>query len=302
MRSKALLLLASLTAAAAWAGAAGCKKSSSGTGDDTTAATESDASVGARDFFYTKVYPSMQRTCGACHAGQGKASTFLAGTADRSYELISATIGYIAEPGKSPLVQHVHVDKNVTLLPEQRAVFTQWLNMEATARGLSGAVQRAPTLQDAYKKYAECMQRSRDIWEYYRMGDLAFVQTDIDGPCMGCHGTGQASAFLNSNSQLTFEKAREFPYIQKFVVGKVDKNGNFDSLIPAGRFIDKADEPCPEGKTDCHPSFGLPPNVQNSINNFTQTILQSLTDGTCGQPFTPPRDAGPPDAADGGNR
>ena len=71
---------------------------------------------------------------------------------------------------------------------------------------------------------------------------------------------------------------------------------------PAGRFADKADEPCPDGKTDCHPSFGLPPNVANAINNFTVATLENVASGTCGQPFVVPRDAGPADAADGGGK
>ena len=299
MRSTLTLLLASLAFACSIGAAAGCKRTSSSPAETNNAGgADSDAQLGAKDYFLTRVYPSIEKTCGACHQGGGQASTFLSATAEQSYELISGTIGLISDPSKSPLVQHVHTDTSVVLLPEQRTSLTQWLNMEATARGLAGSVQKAPTLQAAYKQFADCM--NYDIWEYYRAGDLPFTQTDMDGPCMGCHSIGQGSAWLSAGSRETFEKAKDFPYIQKFVVGKVDSQGNFDSLIPSGRFTTKANEPCPEGSTTCHPTFGLPPNVSNAIDNFVQTTLQNIASGTCGQPFTPPRDAGPGDASEGG--
>ncbi len=298
MRSKAAaLLLASLSLAAAAASATGCKKTAS-TPDPAT--DNADAQLGARDYFISKVFPQVSRGCANCHGAGGAASVFLAASGEQSYQLITNTIGLIAEPSKSPLVQHSHTDQTIQLTPEQRTVLTQWLNMEATARGLSGSVQKAPTLQAAYKSYADCM--NFDMWEYFRVGDLPFSQTDIDGPCMGCHSIGQGSAWLSAGSRETFEKAKQFPFIQKFVVGKLDKDGNFDSLVPAGRFADKADEPCPDGKTDCHPSFGLPPNVTNALDNFVTATLQNVASGTCGQPFVVPRDAGPPDAADGGGK
>jgi hypothetical protein len=298
MRSKLALLIASLSVAALAAGATGCKKT---TTPPDNSADNADAQLGARDYFIAKVFPQMSKGCANnCHGSGGVASTFLAATGEQSYQLITDSIGLIAEPSKSPLVQHEHSDQTIVLTPEQRTVITQWLNMEATARGLAGSVQKAPTIQAAYKAYADCM--NFDMWEYYRVGDLPFSQTDIDGPCMGCHSIGQGSAWLSAGSRETFEKAKEFPFIQKFVVGKVDKNGNFDSLVPAGRFADKADEPCPDGKTDCHPSFGLPPNVANAVDNFTTATLENVASGTCGQPFVVPRDAGPADAADGGGK
>jgi hypothetical protein len=297
MRKVGLLLLASVTLAAM--AAAGCKKSSGNTGTG-AGGGDADAAIGARDYFMTKVFPTISRTCGNCHAGQGTSSTFLASTPEQSYQLISSQIGYIADPQKSPLVQHVHSDKNVALAPEERNVLTQWLNMEASARGLEGSIQKAPTIQAAYKQFADCM--NYDVWAYYRADDLPFTQTDVDGPCMGCHSIGQGSAWLSAGSRETFEKAKDFPYIQKFVVGKVDRDGNFDSLVPANRFSEKANEICTQtDKNLCHPTFGLPPNVAKSIDMFVTTTLQNMQSGTC-DVFTPLKDAGPPDAADGGGK
>jgi hypothetical protein len=104
--------------------------------------------------------------------------------------------------------------------------------------------------------------------------------------------------WLSAGQRETFEKAKEFPYVQKYVVGKVDAEGRFEKLIPANRFIEKANEPCPKGKTDCHPVFGLPPQVQDGLTLFVQTTLQNLAGGTCAQGITTVKDAGL--AIDGG--
>jgi hypothetical protein len=132
------------------------------------------------------------------------------------------------------------------------------------------------------------------------MGDVAFVETDAEGPCLGCHSTGQGSAWLSAGSRETFEKMRQFPFIQKLVVGKLDSKGSFESLQPAKRFEAKADELCPPESTSCHPRFGLPPSIIQSIDGFVDTTLQNLATGTCANGIVVPVDAGPKDAGDGG--
>ena len=263
--------------------AAGCssEKDESKSGAQNTALTE--AGIEAKEFFTSRVYPNergVKTACGGCHSGTGGGgSVFLGADADASYSRIENTVGLITEPGRSPLLIHLHNDKTITLTPELRSLLTQWLNLEATARGLTGSIKPAQTLSDAYKAYAQCM--NFDVWTYFRVGDLPYVQTDLDGPCLGCHSTGQGGAYLTSSSREFFEKSKEFPFIQKFVVGQVDGAGNFDKLIPANRFVDKANEVCAEGRTDCHPTFGLPPNVSEGVTNFIFTTLQNLAGGTC---------------------
>jgi hypothetical protein len=122
-----------------------------------------------------------------------------------------------------------------------------------------------------------------DLWNFYRVGDLSFAQTDLDGPCMGCHSTGQGGAYLAAGSRETFSQAKQFPFIQKYVVGQVDAQGRFEKLVPSNRFIDKGNEACPVGKVDCHPPFGLPPNIQTALTAFVNTTLQNLAGGTCHQ-------------------
>jgi hypothetical protein len=283
-----LLLTAAVTASAIVA-FAGCKKSSSPTSDN----GPSDAAIGAQDYFVQTVYPVIGPACGSCHSGTGGGgSTFLGTDADSSYQAMEGALGLIADPSKSPLVQHIHTDTSIVLTPDERNVLSTWLGMESSARGLAGSVVKASSPTDAYQQFANCM--NFDIWEYYRVGDLAFTQTDNDGPCMGCHSVGQGSAWLSAGSRETFEKVKDFPYIEKWVVATVDEHGTFSGLQPAVRFIEKSDEACTDPDlSQCHPTFGLAPNIQGAINGFVNTTLQNLNAGTCSNGITYIPDAGP---------
>ena len=191
-----------------------CSSSSSSSGGETE---EDKDKAAAHDYYVARVHNAVG-TCIGCHGGgAGTGRPFMAPDAETSYKTLEKAAGLIAAPKNSPLVQYVHKDPAISISPEQRSVTTQWLSLEATARGLEGAVAQAKTLTDAYKQFADCM--NFDVWSYYRMGDVAFTQTDSEGPCLGCHSTGQGSAWLSAGSRESFEKARQFPFIQKLVVG-----------------------------------------------------------------------------------
>lgn len=296
MRTTRLFACLLAGSAAIAAAGVGCKGSSDQSSEDTQ---KNDARIKAKDYYVQKVHPQLV-SCKGCHAGSGKGPTFMAEEAEASYAQLERTVGLIAEPARSPLVQYKHTDKTIVVTPEQRNAMAQWLSYEATARGLAGAIEKPKTITEAYKKFAECM--NFDIWQTFRMGDLAFTQTDTEGPCLGCHNTGQGSAFLSATSRETFENAKKFPFIQKFVVGKLDERGSFEELVPSGRFIQKSNEGCPQGSTGCHPRFGLPPNVQASLENFVNTTLQNLATGNCqsGIIVEVPDAAAPTDGGDGG--
>jgi len=281
-----------LTVATAWAATVACGSSDSETSSGDDAAREE-----ARNYYVQRVHLSID-SCIGCHAG-AQGTQFMAAEAEASYALIGRTVGLIASPRTSPLIQHQHSDATIVLTADQRAVLTQWLSLEATARKLEGAIEKPKTITEAYKQFADCM--NFDVWTFYRMGDLAFAQTDSEGPCNGCHATGQGSAWLSAAPRETFEKAKQFPYIQKFVVGKLNAAGSFEELQPSKRFAVKADEICPPESTSCHPRFGLAPEIRDQIDNFVATTLQNLATGTCASGIvvrTP--DAGPRDAGDGG--
>ena len=272
----------------------GC--SSSKSSDSGPSQNDKDRAA-ARAYYVDRVHPAAG-TCIGCHAA-GTGPRFMATDANDSYDTIEQTAGLIAAPKNSPLVQYVHMDPAITIGPEQRSVITQWLSLEATARNLEGAVAKPMTITDAYKQFGDCM--NFDIWDYYRMGDLAFTETDSEGPCLGCHSTGQGSAWLSAGSRETFDKSHEFPFIQKLVVGKLDDKGSFESLQASNRFIEKANEVCPPMSKSCHPKYGLPPNVQTGVKNYVDTTLQNLASGTCSSGIVVPQaEAGVKDAGDGG--
>lgn len=289
--SSAALVITSLVALSTPT-ACSSSSSSDGAGSD----SEKDKAA-AHDYYVSRVHIAIG-SCIACHAAGGAGPRFMATDAEESYTLIDKTSGLIAAPKNSPLVQVVHKDGVTTISPEQRSVTTQWLSLEATARGLEGAVAKPKTLTEAYKQYADCM--NFDVWSYYRMGDVAFTQTDAEGPCLGCHSTGQGSAWLSAGSRETFEKAQQFPFIQKLVVGKLDEKGSFENLQPSNRLIEKANEVCPPDSKSCHPKYGLPPNVTAAVRGYVDTTLQNLAAGTCAIGIVVPQDAGPRDAGDGG--
>ena len=273
----------------------------------TTACGDSSESTGpseseedrekARLYYVDRVHNAIG-SCVGCHSG-ASGPRFMASDPESSYTALERAVGLIAAPKASPLVQYVHKDPAIVVSPEQRSVLTQWLSLEATARKLEGAVEKPKTITEAYKQFADCM--NFDVWTYYRMGDLPFAQTDLEGPCMGCHSTGQGSAWLSAGARETFEKSRQFPFIQKLVVGKLDDKGSFESLQPSKRFAAKADETCPPESTSCHPRFGLAPNLRDAVDGFVDTTLQNLATGTCSNGIVVPvTDAGTKDAGDGG--
>lgn len=256
----------------------------------------------AHDYYISRVHDSLG-SCIGCHTGSTQGKRFMAEDAESSYNALERSVGLIAAPKSSPLLSHTHADLSISATAEQRALLTTWLGLEATARKLEGAVELPKTITEAYKQFSDCM--NFEVWTAYRLGDLAFAQTDSEGPCLGCHSTGQGSAWLSADSRLSFDKAKDFPYIQKFVVGKLDDRGSFEELQPSLRFAVKADEICPPESTSCHPRFGLPPNLRDGIDNFVATTLQNLATGSCKSGIVVPiRDAGPTntgDAGDGGN-
>jgi hypothetical protein len=298
MRTRARIEAAALAGALAVGALAACKNNGASSSSSPSSTENAEAGLAAKAYFESTVFPVIQPACGSCHSGSGGGgSTFLGPDADSSYTLLENSLGLIADPSRSPLVQHVHLDPTVVLSPNERNVLSEWLGMEVTARGLAGSIVQAASPQDAYTQFANCM--NFDVWEYYRVGDMAFSQTDQDGPCMSCHSVGQGSAWLSADSRETFQQVKLFPYIQKWIVATVDDNGNFNGLQPALRFIEKQDEVCQNpDRTQCHPTYGLSPNVEDAIKGFINTTLQNLAAGTCQNGIAYVPDAGTDGDAD----
>lgn len=67
-------------------------------------AKKEEARVKAKDYYISKVHP-IAASCVSCHGGSGKGPTFMADDATASYGTLERTVGLIAEPARSPLVQ-----------------------------------------------------------------------------------------------------------------------------------------------------------------------------------------------------
>src|SRR5262249_18461093 len=138
------------------AGAVACSSDSSGGGGGGGAAPGADGAA-ARDFFVTKVYPSIESTCAKCHfSGDHGAPLFLPGDGPSSYTAIDGVTGLISAPNQSPIVQHgLHAGPALT--SNQGDLVTQWLNMEVKARGLSGNAGKPANLRAAFAAFGKCM-------------------------------------------------------------------------------------------------------------------------------------------------
>ena len=293
-----LRALVPLATIALFAVVGGCSKKASQAGDDPNKPHEQTP----KEYFVASVYPRIagQNACGACHSGgdspcMGGSCAFITADASLTYSSIERTVGYITTPQKSPLLIYTHKDRTdprTKVTGDEANVLGIWLGMEATTRHLPGAVARAKSLQEAYGQFAACM--NNDVFIGTGMGNLAFMETDFDGPCSGCHSKGQAGVWLASDPTLTFESMKKFPYIQKFVVGRVDTNGDFKDLVPAGRIIDKASEPCPVGADGCHPQYGVSDQMKASIQQFVNLTLQNMGAQTCANGIVSDLDGGLP--------
>ena len=276
-------LFASLLAGVALLGVSSCSKPSSSANNAPTT-DKADAERSAKDYFTASVYPRIQ-VCGACHSGQadspcqGASCAFIGATADETYSRIEGTVGLIAAPVKSPLVNYAHMSKDprAIIAPEQSNAMTVWLGIEASARGLPGAVIKAKNLADAYAQFSACI--NEDVFRESGMADLAFVETDSDGPCLGCHNQGQGSMFLSADSTATLDKIRQYPFITKFVIAAVDGQGNFRELVASNRLIEKSNETCPGDQ--CHPPYGLSLREQQAVVTFVTTTLRNQASGNC---------------------
>ena len=301
MRSFFLVVGALLAAATALA--AGCKQSSpaSGTAEPVVAACggpRGDA-VAAHDFFVNSTFKQVG-SCIGCHSpdSTGPQKKFFDHDPELAYQQVQGALGLIAQPTLSDLIQHKHNDSAITLSTAQRQGIESWLLKEVNARGLPGARPRPTTAAAAYEEIARCMEFS--LWDGHHVGDLAFEVTNDDGPCRGCHTFGQGGFYIAADSYSSFDKAKTYPYIQKFFVAQFDVSGCFDKLVPSRRFLNKINEinHCDSTVQNCHPQYTL--RVADP-DKFAQATLDNYENSDCLSGYAAFDDAGIDDAGDGGD-
>jgi hypothetical protein len=262
--------------------------------------------MGAKQFYIEKVHPAFDLTCTWCHAAKeagteppGNAPQWLSLSPETAYSNIEAYQGLIAHPENSLIIlQGEHMGP--ALVPKQEQLVREWLMLEVEERNLpdpgapttsTGSGSNPPGLsaEDALNQFAACMT----IDNYLATGmNLVPHQTTVGfGVCRGCHNTGWAGAFLDDDSQLTFDMNKQRPYLLKLVTADV-QNGAFVDLVQSERFRMKGTEPCsylldmdPENDIYCHPKYILNPNVDQAVNDFFTVTYDAWKAGDCAAPM-----------------
>jgi hypothetical protein len=140
------------------------------------------------------------------------------------------------------------------------------------------------TLQAALNDFGRCMTMddfvSTDIYRLY-----ASLTSDENGQqaqaCSACHTTGDGGAFITDDVQKMFDQNAKFPGIMRLVTGTVDDRGNFATLVPSNRYIDKGTDPCLPDDA-CHPRYTLNASMQQSVLTFVGSALERWENDACG--------------------
>ena len=249
----------------------------------------SSGGSGGKQFFVDKVYGSVNDTCKECHqTGKNGAPVFLGASGDASYTAIEGFPGLIAAPSISPIIQKgVHSGPGLTAT--QQDLVTQWLKVEITDRKLGSDPGAPKNLRAAFAAFGQCMDFAR--WTELKLDTVAASPTEGNqGQCMACHNYGQASMWLSGNKAETFLKLRDFPYVQRLVVGRVTPDGAFDGIEASRRMLDKGNE-AQQPQSNSHPRYALTAELSAALQQFVLETISNVNANRC-QNITSP-DAGP---------
>lgn len=240
-----------------------------------TAASGSDA----KKFFQEKVYASVDTTCKECHqTGKRGAPVFLGASSEASYTAIEGFPGLISPPSVSPIVQK-GVHSGPALSTTQTDLVTQWLKLEISDRKLGSDPGAPKNLRAAFAAFGQCMDYGR--WTELKLDTLPLTPTENDrGQCQACHNQGQASMWLGVDKGETFLKLREFPYVQRLVVGRVTSDGSFDGIEASRRMLDKGNE-AQQPQSNSHPRFALTTELAGNLQQFVLETISNLNANRC---------------------
>lgn len=254
---------------------------------------------------FEKVYPSVVENCGSCHqTGKSGAPVFLGANVGASYTAIETFPGLLAAPSISPLVQK-GAHSGPALTATQTDLVTQWLNAEVKARKLSADPGAPKNLRAAFAAFGKCMDY--DQWKALKLHTMALAITENNrGPCRSCHNYGQASLWLNGGTDNpqdealnaeSFLKMREFPYVQRLVVGRVNAEGSFEGVEASRRIVDKGTE-SQQQQANSHPRYALSSDLAANLNTYVLETISNMNAGRCQNVVSP--EAGL-DGGDAGN-
>lgn len=292
----ALLGVAALGCAAIFA-CGGDDENSSSSGGSGSAAGGS-----AKSFYVSKVHQPLAESCQQCHqTGKNGAPVFLGTSAEASYTAIEGFPGLIGVPNTSPILQK-GVHSGPALSGTQSDLVTEWLKLEVKERKLGNDPGVPKNLRAAFKAFGDCMDYAR--WKELKLHTIAATQTEGNqGQCRSCHNFGMASIWLaggtdnagdEDDNAVTFLKLRQFPYVQRLVVGRVTEEGAFEGIEPARRMIDKGTE-TQQLQANSHPRYSLSTDNMTNLTTFVLETISNVRDNRCANVSSP--DAGSYDAA-----
>lgn len=272
--------------------------------DENNSSSSSGGAAGgdAKKFFADKVHTPLSQACNQCHqTGKSGAPVFLGASAEASYTAIEGFPGLLAPPSFSPIIQK-GVHSGPALTQTMTDLTTQWLTLEVKARKLGTDPGVPKNLRAAFKAFGACMDFQR--WKDLKLHTIAAQATENNqGQCRSCHNYGQGSLWLsggtdNANEEddnaLTFVKMREFPYVQRLVVGRVKDDGTFENIEAARRMVDKGTE-AQQLQANSHPRYSLSSDLVTALTTYVLETISNVNANRCTGITSP--DAGLLDAA-----
>jgi hypothetical protein len=278
-------------------------------------------SVGAQQLFVTKVYPLLtdvddnSQACGNCHSvGTLGAPAFLAGSPQNAYKVFRDYNGgaLAAFPERNLLLlksQH----EGPQLNGEQRGAVVEWLQAEYPGRQTPDIQQ---SLFDSLDNFGLCMNRDEftgqqvDLIVNTELSAIAGVTCDL------CHNINQAklnggSFVLDPDPDITFDNAKLFPGILKFVGPVVSNTGVFQDIRESLRIPRKGNEFNLQGSTQCleeanevalvqgggvidvdaaiycHPNYNLDQDLEDKLHQFVSNTRNRARDQVCNDDSNP---------------
>jgi hypothetical protein len=254
----------------------------------------------AKGFFTSKVYQPLAASCNQCHqTGKSGAPVFLGVGAAASYTAIEGFPGLIAAPSFSPMLQK-GVHSGPALTGTQGELVTEWLKLEVKERKLGADPGTPKNLRAAFKAFGQCMDYQK--WKDYKLYTIAATTAEGNaGQCRSCHNYGQGSLWLaggadntEADNAITFLKMREFPFVQRLVVGRVKEDGSFEGIEASRRMVDKGTE-AQQLQANSHPRFALSSDLVAALNTYVLETISNVQANRCTAVSSP--DAGSYDAA-----
>jgi hypothetical protein len=86
--------------------------------------------------------------------------------------------------------------------------------------------------------------------------------------------------WLSANNGETFLKMRDFPYVQRLVVGRVTPDGAFDGIEPSRRILDKGTE-AQQPQSNSHPRFALTAELAAALQTYVLETISNLNANRC---------------------